>query len=120
MPPALSRSARPVAALRGRAKEGLLSRRRRSNLRRSIGALERIVSGVNIALAGETLVGVIIIGFGVVILVVVGRVGSRLAGVEINHRIKGKAMGVFVIDGGSGEPVLKEVKIVLSGRISCE
>ena len=111
----LGRSARPVAALRGRAKEGLLSRRRRSNLSRRIGALERVASGVSIALASEVF---IIVGVGVIAFV--GEGGSRLAGVEINHRIKGKAIGIVLVDGGSDEPVLKEMKIILNGCISCE
>ena len=115
VPPALSRSARPVAALRGRAKEGLLSRRRRSSLRRRIGTPVRVASGVGAAVAGGVFV---VVGVGVV--APVGEGGVRLAGVEINHRIKCKAVGVVIIDGGSGEPVLKEMKIILNGCISCE
>jgi hypothetical protein len=109
----LSREARPVAALSGRAKEGLLSRRRRSSLGRRIVALWGLFAGVDIAVGREF---VIILG----ILVVRG--GSRLAGVKINHRIKGKAIGIEVImRSGRGEFVFKEVKIILSGgRISCE
>lgn len=81
-----------------------------------MGTLERVASGVHVALADEI---VVVVGFGVVGPVGEGG-GSRLAGVEINHRIKGKTIGVVVIDGGSGEPVLKEMNIILNGCISCE
>lgn len=108
----LSREARPVAALSGRAKDGLLSRRRRSILERRIVALWRVFAGVDVTVDGEV---VLVPG------VLVVRGGSRLAGVEINHRIKGKAIGIEVIMSvGSGEPILKEVKTIFNGSISCE
>ena len=57
----------------------------------------------------DVIVGVVVLGgleeleFGV---------GMRLAGVEINHLIKRKSIGVFAgVIVGSGEPVRKELKI---------
>ena len=90
-----------------------------------MGTLERVASGVDDALAGEVFVVVVVadgvfVGCVGVVGPVVGVGGSRLAGVEINHRIKSKTMGIVVIDGGSGDPVLKVMKIILNGCISCE
>ena len=115
----LSRSVRPVAALSGRAKEGLLSRRRRSIRGRRTSVLEQV--------AVEVVVAIVV---GLEVVSVMGGVGVRLAGVEINQRIKGKSIAAegdvvldvnTVVEGiATGKPVFKETKIISNGTISCE
>ncbi len=111
----LSRMARAVAALRGRANAGLQSRRRRSMLMRTVGfGLSEVLEVV------FGLVCVFVFVDDVVSLVVVGGledldfvvVDMRLAGVKINHLIKRKSIGAFCgAIVGMGEPVRKELKI---------
>ena len=95
---ALARSARPVAPLRGRARDGPLSQRRCSNRRRRIGTLGREESGVDIALVDE------IFGF---------------VGVEIKHGVY-KVIDVFIIDGGSDDLLLRKVNANPSGYMMWE
>ena len=109
----LGRSARPVAARGGRAREGLLSKRRRSNLCRGIGFRERVVVGVEVAVAGEVF-------WAIGALFCLGG-GIGLAGVEINQRVEGEASGLLVIiEGGGAETIVEEMEIILDGYISSE
>lgn len=107
--------ARPVAALRGRAKAGLQSRRRRSMLMRTVGFGRSKVFEVDLRLVG---VLVLVDDVAKILAVLVDLeeleviVGVRLAGVEINHLIKRESIGAFAGAGfGSAEPVRKESKI---------
>lgn len=70
MPPVLSRRALAVAALRGRAKAGLLSRRRCSIRGRMMGVLIRVFVGEEVSIVGE--VCLLLGSFRVVVLDIVG------------------------------------------------
>lgn len=100
--------ARPVAALRGRAKAGLQSRRRRSMLMRIIGFGRSKVFEVDLRLVGDAVKGLAVL----VDLELEVIVGVRLAGVEINHLIKRENIDAFAgAVFSSDEPVRKELKI---------
>lgn len=106
---------RPVAALRGRAKAGLQSRRRRSMLMRIVGFGRSEVFEVDLRLVG-IFVWVDDVVKGLAVLVDLEKleviVGVRLAGVEINHLIKRESIDAFAgAVFSSDEPVRKELKI---------
>lgn len=112
----LSRMARAVAALRGRANAGLQSRRRRSMLMRTVGfglseVLEVVFGLVCVfVFVDDVVVSLVVVGGLEELDFVV--VDMRLAGVKINHLIKRKSIGAFCgAIVGMGEPVRKELKI---------